>query len=353
MYHDTPYIKLAPGSYETWDELENESGIKVVTRTGGLFFTPKDGGHVDVVDEYANAMTAEHVPFERWDGAAIHKKYPQFNVKNKDVVGLYQKDSGFVNAGLGNAVHTQLARKHGAEILENTKVTKVAKEGDYLRVSTSNGDYAAENLIVACGAWNNDILQHFGMQVSITVTQEQVSYFGTPNIREFLPDRFPVWICHSTHHDYYGIPINPGCSTGVKIGADASGNVCTAHTRNFELNPERLEATVKFMQEYIPRGYGPMLYTKTCLYELTPDRHFILDNLSCKGLPNVHVFMGCGHGFKYASVIGKIFAQLVLNGKTEYPLSDCFRIDRPALQMMQAKGNIMFGKKAQLPPVSR
>ncbi|XP_055352405.1 monomeric sarcosine oxidase-like isoform X2 [Paramacrobiotus metropolitanus] len=350
MYHDASYIKLAPGSYETWEAIESESGIKLVTKTGGLFFTPNERGHVALIDQLAKAMTAENILFERLDGAGIHRKYPQFNVKNKDIVGLYQKDSGFVNAGLANAVHTQLARKHGAEILENTKVTKVAKEGGHVRVSTNNGDYAAENLIIACGAWNNDILEHLGVKVSITVTQEQVSYFGTPNIREFLPDRFPVWICHGIHHDYHGTPINPGCSTGIKIGADASGSVCTADTRTFQVNPERLEAAENFLQEFIPGGYGPELYTKTCLYELTPDRHFILDSLACKGLPNVHVFMGCGHG--YASLIGKIFAQLILLGSTEYPISDCFRIDRPALRMVDVKEIInLSGKKQQLPPV--
>ncbi|OQV17007.1 putative Monomeric sarcosine oxidase [Hypsibius exemplaris] len=350
MYHDPDYVRLAPGSFEAFAEVEEESGIKLVTMTGSVFFTDPADGHAADVEEYAAALTQEKVPFERLDGPGLNRRFPQFNTAHRNLSAIYQKDGGFVNAGLANAVHTQLARARGAEILENTKVTKIEKQaGELLLITTDKGDrFTAGKLIISAGCWNNNLLKHFDMQVSITCTQEQVSYFATPNLKEFLPERFPVWMSVGKTFDYYGIPINPGVNTGVKIAADCSGNICTPDTRTFDAHSERLQAATEFLGDFLPRAVGPLLYTKTCLYELTPDRHFILDSLACKGFPNVYAFMGCGHGFKFASLVGKIFAQLAVTGQTEYPLSENFRIDRPALQLMDVRGNVTFGHRDHL-----
>lgn len=58
---------------------------------------------------------------------------------------------------------------------------------------------------------------------------------------------------HGKQHDYYGFPVNPGVSAGVKIGADAAGTICTPDTRNFNVNTERLEAASDFLRKYIPK----------------------------------------------------------------------------------------------------
>jgi sarcosine oxidase len=63
---------------------------------------------------------------------------------------------------------------------------------------------------------------------------------------------------------------------------------------------------------------------------LTPDRDFVVDRLPES--PGLAVALGAGHGFKYASVIGRILAELLVEGST--PSSgeiEAFRIDRPIL----------------------
>jgi len=40
------------------------------------------------------------------------------------------------------------------------------------------------------------------------------------------------------------------------------------------------------------------MYTKTCLYTMTPDRHFVVDDCSKYGWNNVIVCCGAGHAFK-------------------------------------------------------
>ena len=65
--------------------------------------------------------------FERLNGAQIRARFPQWTVPD-DMLALYQPDGGLVDAAMGNAVHIQLARSHGATIVENCKVTRIEPE---------------------------------------------------------------------------------------------------------------------------------------------------------------------------------------------------------------------------------
>ena len=64
-----------------------------------------------------------------------------------------------------------------------------------------------------------------------------------------------------------------------------------------------------FAERYFPEGAGPTSSLKTCLFENTPDEHFLL------GLHPEHENVvvaggGSGHAFRFASVIGEIVGQL-------------------------------------------
>lgn len=74
--------------------------------------------------------------------------------------------------------------------------------------------------------------------------------------------------------------------------------------------------------------FGPELYTKLCLYDVPPDRNFVLGALPEH--PRISVFVGAGHGYKFASLAGKVLSESAIGGETEYPIG-AFRPDRPAL----------------------
>ena len=67
--------------------------------------------------------------YERLSGADIRRRFPQFRVDD-DMIGLYQAKGGLVDAALGNALHVQLARSHGAHVIDNCPVVKVETTKD-------------------------------------------------------------------------------------------------------------------------------------------------------------------------------------------------------------------------------
>jgi sarcosine oxidase len=126
---------------------------------------------------------------------------------------------------------------------------------------------------------------------------------------------------------YYGFPVFGEAAT--KIAQDAGGKAVTADTRSFEPDPANFDGVTRWAERYLPTALGPLLYTKTCLYTLTPDRDFVIDRIP--GHDNVAIAIGAGHAFKFASVIGRILSELALDGSTPSDISG-FTIERPILR---------------------
>jgi sarcosine oxidase len=183
-------------------------------------------------------------------------------------------------------------------------------------------------VIVAADAWTNELLAPLGASLPLTITQEQVSWF-TPTVDPalFAPDRFPIWIWMD-EPSFYGFPTHG--HPGPKIGQDVGGREVTPATRTFDRDEAAHRRVLDFLAAHLPGMAGEPFLTKSCLYTLTPDRDFVLDALP--GHPEVLVALGSAHGYKFASVIGRILAELALDGATP-PAAEigAFRLDRPIL----------------------
>jgi sarcosine oxidase len=331
-YHTPEYVELAKLAYDAWNTLERESGDQVVLRTGGLDFAPLDSRIP--LDTYRNAMSACNVRYEDLDASEIMRRWPQFTLSD-DIVGLYQEQSGIAMAARANEAHRKMARANGATLLDNTPVTNIVARDDEVSVDTSRGTFRCRKLVIAAGPWSNGALGHLGLELPLEVTREQVTYFAAPRPDDFAPDRFPVWIWMDDPC-FYGFPTFG--EAGPKAAQDAGGKPVTADTRDFEPEPENLRGVQEFLSRYIPGALGPIIYTKTCLYTLTPDRDFVIDTVP--GHDNVVVAIGAGHAFKFASQIGRLLSELALNGTSTIDLSS-FALDRPILTMKNPPKNYM------------
>ena len=325
-YHAPEYTALTPHTYEAYAAAEEESGVRLVWKTGGLDLEHVRDGGPKFVNLYASAMREAGIPHDELSAGEVMERYPQFRL-HPDVRGVYQRDGGLVDAARANAVHINLARARGATVLDNTPVRGVRPAADGVEVVTDVATFSARRLVVTSGAWTNDILRHVGMTLPITVTEEQVTYFQSPRLREFAPDRFPIWIWHGEGRDcFYGFPVYGEVAT--KAGQDVGGDVVGADTRTFEPNARAAADLRRFLERNIPDFLGPELYTKTCLYDMPPDRNFVVDTLP--GLPQITVINGAGHAFKFAGLLGRIASELATEGRTRFPI-DAFTLNRPAL----------------------
>ena len=328
--HQPEYADLARSALNVWRDVEGESGVALLLKTGGVVIEQMGSRDVDQAGVrdlrgYVRAMTEQGIAFDKLTGPEVNQRWPQFQLTDREQA-IYQADSGLIDAAKSNAVHTVLAQAHGATVLSNTTVREIRPVGNGVEITTDRESFRAASIVIASGAWTNRLLDGVKIDLPITVTQEQVTYYSTPHLREFAPDRFPVWIWHGAH-SFYGFPVYGEVAT--KMGQHNGGPEVTADTRTFEPDPTRQQRYRKFLERYLPRFLGPELYTKTCLYTVPYDQKFVLSQLP--EYPQISVFIGAGTAFKFTSLMGKILSELALDRRTEHEI-DSFRFDRPAIQ---------------------
>ena len=324
-YHRPDYVRLARRAYDCWADVEAESGDRIVTVTGGLDLFP--AGAAIPEDAYAQSMDAEGVPYDRLPAAEVVRRWPQWRLAD-DTVALYQARSGLADPFRGNAAHRRLAVDHGATLLDRSPVERLRPADGAIELTIADGTvHSAGRVVVAADAWTNDLLASFDRRLPLTVTQEQITYFAAPDPAAFAPERFPIWIWMDDP-SFYGFPTYG--EAGPKAAQDVGGREVTPASRTFEPDPDALGRVESFLAEHLPGALGPRIYTKTCLYTMTPDRDFIVDRLP--EAPGVVILQGAAHAFKYASVLGRIASELALDDTTPSAGElGAFRIDRPIL----------------------
>lgn len=331
-YHSPLYVELSRAAYDGWRELEREAGRDLLVVTGGIDLWPPDAAIA--MDDYTTSLASCGVAFEILAAGEVRARWPQFALED-DVVGLWQADAGIVPAARCNAAHIDLARNHGATVREMSPVTSIVEQGGEILVEAGGDTFRCDKLVLAADAWTNELLGHFDVRLPLTVTQEQVTFWATPDPDEFSPHRFPIWIWMD-EPSFYGFPVYG--ERGVKAGQDVGGREVTARTRTFDVDEAALERVTKWMHEHLPAAMGPVLYTKTCLYTMPPDRDFVIGPVP--GRDNAFVALGAAHGYKFASLIGTILMELVCDGATDYPI-DAFSCERPILTERDPKKSFL------------
>jgi sarcosine oxidase len=323
-YHSSDYSALTPSAYATWAELEEETGLQLVVKTGGLDLARLGTAGVQEIDNYRNSLRAAGIDWEDLDADAIRGRYPQWRIDG-DVVAMYQHDTGLVDIRRANAAHLARAREMGATVKTNTRVTDVRSTDSEVTIVAGDEIYAAESAVLCVASWLPRLADAIGLTWKLTLSEEQVTYFATPHLRQFAPDRFPVFIWHGDDL-VYGFPVYG--EVAVKLSRDMRGRWTTLEERSYEIDHDEELHIQRFAERYLPEAVGPVLYSKGCVYDMPPDRDFVIDLVP--GHPRVALAVGAGHAAKFAGVIGQALAQLSLTGSSDYPIAP-FALDRPAL----------------------
>ena len=332
-YHTPEYVELTKGAYLAWEALEEDVGEKLLLRTGGLDLWP-EGAAIPMTD-YVTSLEAGGIAFELLDAAEITRRWAQWRLPD-DVRGLYQERGGIAPAMLCNRAHRRMARLHGAELREHARVTAIRTQGGEYEVAAGDVVYRCGAVVLATDAWTNSLLTQFGLELPLTVTQEQVTYWSPPDPELFSPQRFPIWIWMD-EPSFYGFPVFG--APGVKAAQDVGGEEVTAETRRFQPDAAAVARVEEFLQRYLPTAIGPILYSKGCLYTMPPDRDFVVDRVPEHG--RIFIALGAAHGFKFASLLGSIVADLVVEGHTQHDIRS-FRIDRPVLTELNAARSFLI-----------
>jgi sarcosine oxidase len=325
-FEHSDYVPLLHRAYELWRELQAEAGEQLLYTTGIV-----EGG--ERIYEGVLRSCADHdLPHDAITGAEANKRFPAYRLPGEMPV-VFQPDGGFVLPERAIVAHVAGALAHGAELRAGERVLAWEDTASGVRVQTNQGSYEAERLVLTAGAWSQSVARlPSGL---VRAVRQSLAWLEPTRPELFAPDRLPVFnlVLEGTH--YYGFPEFgiPGFKVGLYELAGESGDpdgISREPTVDDEL-PLRA-----FAERYFPAGAGRALTVKTCLFEPSPDEHFLID--LHPDSPSAVVGAGfSGHGFKFCPVVGEILADLVLEGSTSHDIG-LFRVDRFAEPSERAAG---------------
>jgi sarcosine oxidase len=319
-YFEHPsYVPLARRAMEKWRELEQLCRHNILTVTGVL-----EAGYpgCPIVEGSLEASRLHGLDHEVLDAAEINRRFPAFKVP-PHWTGLYQPEGGFLRPELAIQQFVGLAERHGAEVRTGTRVLAIEPLGSGVRVRTEAGEIEAGSVIVAAGAWIGDFAPE--LKPHLKLTRQVLGWFEPLQPAYYAPDRCPVFILESEDDACYGFPDFAG--TGVKTASHRKGAYLPSADDLSQDGGAADEAQIRRMLALaMPEANGPLRAMRTCMYTRTPDEDFVIDRSSAD--PRIILASPCsGHGFKFASVIGEVLADLAL-GKT--PANDIsrFKLER-------------------------
>jgi sarcosine oxidase len=323
-YHREEYTRLTDAMFAAWAHVEERSGLQVYTKTGGMDLAAAGSPGAAEIDGYRQAMDAAGIRYDELTIDDIRAQYPQWKVTD-DTIGIHQADGGILDIRRSVSAHVSLARAAGVEFRSGVVVTGVRVTSEGVTVTTPEGSFDGGHLVVAAGSWLGDLMPDLGLSFDLTLSQEQVGYFSSSNLADFTPDRFPIWI-HHADEVHYGFPVYG--EAAIKIARDMRGRFISSSERAFIPDDTEPLLLHGFLRTHLPAAAGPLLMSKTCVYDMPADRDFVLDTVP--GHPHVAVFNGAGHAGKFASLMGRILADLLTVGRTEHDIS-AFSLRRPAI----------------------
>ena len=297
----------------------------LVHPTGGVDLFPRDSPMRR--SDFHTAMSACGVEHELLDAAAAMRRWPELHLDD-DVEALFHPDGGVAAAATANAPTSGWPAPTAPISGPDTRVAALSTAGGEVVLRTDGGQtIRAAELVVCAGPWTADILAMLDLRLQLRVTREQVVYLEPLVPGAFEIGRFPVWIWFGPR-DLLTASRPSARRARSRSRRNLGGYETTAAGRDFETDEANLARVRGFVRRRLPRAAGRERLVKTCLYTLTPDRDFIIDRVP--GQEHVHFAVGCGHAFKFATQIGRMFADLALDGTTPHDLS-LFRSDRSVL----------------------
>lgn len=233
----------------------------------------------------------------------------------------YEPDTGFADPNATLYAFVGAARRLGVDVRTGVAVSRVLVErGRVAGVETAEGRIDAETVVLAPGAWADQLLRPLGLAFGLEPHRVQVAIFRWPP--EFTR-RHPVFI-DATQGAWFRPEGGAGTLIGVELGV---GGVDVEHLDEgvdedyVDLCRRALAARLPPFAQATMRGGWAGVIT------MSPDGRPIIDQIDA--IPGLYCMVGdSGTSFKTSPAIGKCLAEWITAGEPQTADLTPFRATR-------------------------
>jgi sarcosine oxidase len=313
-YYEHPdYVPLLRRAYELWREIEACTGRRLLVESGLVMAGPADG---NVVAGALRSAAVHGLAVERMTAAEACRRWPVFRLPDA-WAAVHEPRGGYLFVEECVTAHADAARAAGATFEHGVTVHGWRIENGRAVVATDRGDFTADRLVLCPGAWAGPLLQL--PAVGLTVLRKSLFWYrpAPERAREFAAGSLPCFAFDAPDGFFYGFPTLD--DRGVKIAEHSGGRtVADPLALDRAIDPGEQTRIETVIERHLPGLGHQCTGHAACLYTMSPDHHFVV------GLHPEHEQVAIaagfsGHGFKFASVMGEILADLSIAGASAHP----------------------------------
>ncbi len=318
-FQNDDFVALARQAEVLWQELHDSVEARLFEPRGALLIAPEDH---PVVDGVLGAARRHGLDVDLLTREQCKARAPGLRPRPGDVV-LWERRAGVLWSLRCDAAHRRLAARAGAVLRGDQPVLSIEAVADGVCVHTPHARHLADHVVVTTGAWlsrggggcGDDLL---GWRSPVCVLRQvQVDLPLDPSQTEAW-SRVAAWniAVDGSRRSFYGTgSLNRGFLT---FGQHMGGAPVAVGDDRPALATE-LGALREVAERFMPRLKFRPVSTRVGRYACTPDLAPVL------GLhpsdPRVVICGGfSGHGYKFASAVGRVVAELVIEGRSRAPL---------------------------------
>lgn len=224
-----------------------------------------------------------------------------------------------------------LARRAGAELDLGVEVTAVRTEGGRVTgVDTGAGAIDAPVVVNAAGPWAGLLAATAGIELPLEPIPRHVlvtgAFPGMPERRTLVIDAASSFYFHRE-------------GAGVLMGMGDPGE-----RASFDLTPDEAFVAGSLLpmalRVFPPLETASIEHSWVGLYEMTPDRHPILGQApEIEGFYLANGFSG--HGFQHAPIVGKLLAEMIVQGRASTVDVSSLGLERFASGELVREGHVV------------
>jgi glycine/D-amino acid oxidase-like deaminating enzyme len=305
---DEDYTALAERSIKLWRKWNEEFGVKLYHEVGVMFVRRREMKPGDFEHESFKILERRGHKIERMNSARFWKRFPAWNPELYQD-GVLELEAGYAESGRVVATLIGRAKSLGIQLREGVRFSRLDEGDDRVSgIVLDNGQrIAADSVVVAVGAWTPYLLPF--TKKFFRADGQPVFHLKPRQPELFASQRFPVFGADITTTGYYGFPVNR--DGVVKIANHGPGREMSPESPKRAVTAEDEGNLREFLSSTFPLlADAPIVYSRVCMYCDTHDGHFwIAPDPDRQGL--VIAAGDCGHGFKFAPILGEIIADAV------------------------------------------
>jgi glycine/D-amino acid oxidase-like deaminating enzyme len=327
-YPESYMVQMVLESEPYWAELQSQTKRKLLDTVGTLWFgDPSVHSTEGNIGQAEKALKELNVPYTTLTASDIEKEY-HFKDLPKEYTGLFQADGASIDLkATQESLYEINKQSEYVDLREECPVIGIKQLSNSFEVTTPEGTFLSEKLVIVPGPYVDNIIQMLGFTIRATYWNMSSAFFKkkSPEVQ------YPTWFVFQnpvgeSGNQFYGFPsVDWNHPEYIRVAPDFVMEPLTnPNQRTLVPNPKELAYTAEWVKKHMT-GLDPTPhFTSTCLVALSdvPNKELIID-FAPSYIPNHEniVLYATGWAGKFVPFMGKILSDLSIDGKTKYDIS--------------------------------